>query len=412
MQEAVPPLNVIIVGAGLVGFWRRCCTTPARVIASSFKTELGAGLAIPTEYFTMFGWTGMQSPEPRSPLKISAVTSMAYDGSAGMTSDKTDLRESYGMPWLMVHRVDLHNELRRLALEVQGDSPPVSLYLNHRVVSCDTDACTVTLEGGAVRTADLIIGADGIRVRLMLASSFTFGTAGFRWLTDAKALEPYPELDWIVRTAPLGARLISAPVPPNPSDGPQKIDHRTIVIYACRGGTMVNVLAVHEDRRNQDSVPWNAPVTQTELLDFFHDYHPRFKRFLALADDIHIWQMRVVPPLRTWVNKRVCLLGDAAHASLPTLGQGFGMGLEDAVALGALLPKSTHINAIEARLLAYESLRKERAEFVARESFEQQHVPAKRGLYLRSSEMRDRVMAYDVKEAAGRVLSDLENSRG
>jgi salicylate hydroxylase len=66
------------------------------------------------------------------------------------------------------------------------------------------------------------------------------------------------------------------------------------------------------------------------------------------------------------------------------LGQGFGMGLEDAVALGVLLPKTTHVSAVETRLAAYERLRKERAEFVARESYEQQHVPAKRGLYLRS----------------------------
>jgi 2-polyprenyl-6-methoxyphenol hydroxylase-like FAD-dependent oxidoreductase len=63
---------------------------------------------------------------------------------------------------------------------------------------------------------------------------------------------------------------------------------------------------------------WNASITQQELLDFFSDYHPRFKSLLQLADDIHVWQMRVVPPLRTWVNKRVCLMGDSAHASLPS----------------------------------------------------------------------------------------------
>ncbi|KAJ7734828.1 FAD/NAD(P)-binding domain-containing protein [Mycena metata] len=422
MQETVRPLNVIVVGAGLVGFaaaaaLRRQGHRVEIYETSSFKTELGAGLAIPPNTSRCLVGLGCRVPS-LNPVENLCFTSMAYDGSAGMTSDSTNYEESYGMPWLMVHRVDLHNELKRLALDPHGDGPPASLYLNHRVVSCDVDACTVTFESGVVRQADLIIGADGIRSTMR---SFVLGedihippshTAGFRWLTNASALEPYSELDWIVKTPPLGARLISAPVPSKLSEGPRKIDHRTIVIYACRGGTMVNVLAVHEDLRDQDSVPWNAPVTQEELLDFFHDYHPRFKRLLTLADDIHIWQMRVVPPLRTWVNKRVCLLGDAAHASLPTLGQGFGMGLEDAVALGALLPKSTDINAIEARLLTYESLRKERVEFVARESFEQQHVPAKRGLYLRSSEMRDKVMAYDVKEAAERVLSELENPRG
>jgi hypothetical protein len=63
------------------------------------------------------------------------------------------------------------------------------------------------------------------------------------------------------------------------------------------------------------------------------------------------------------------------------------MGLEDAVALGALLPKATPVSRVESRLVAYEKLRKERAEFVAKESFEQQHVPAKRGLYLRCTSL-------------------------
>ncbi|KAJ7149950.1 FAD/NAD(P)-binding domain-containing protein [Mycena filopes] len=416
MCDTLRPLHIIVVGAGLVGFaaavaLRRQGHHVEIHETSGFKTELGAGLAIPPN--TLRGLIGLGCSIPNlDPVENLCFTSMAYDGSVGMRSDKTDYEASYGLPWLMVHRVDLHNELRRLALDVYLDGPPVLLHLNHRVISCDIDACSVTLEDGTTHTADLIIGADGIRSTIR---PFVLGedipippsrTAGFRWLTDAKELDPYPELDWIVKDAPLGARLISAPV----RGGSQNIDHRTIIIYACRGGTLVNVLAVHEDVRDQDSAAWNAPITQQQLLDFFHDYHPRFKRLLGLADDIHIWQMRVVPPLRTWVNKRVCLLGDAAHASLPTLGQGFGMGLEDAIALATLLPKSTDPRTIEARLVAYEALRKERAEYVARESFEQQHVPAKRGLYLRSSEMRDKVMAYDVKHEAERLLRTLEGN--
>ncbi|KAJ6578112.1 FAD/NAD(P)-binding domain-containing protein [Mycena capillaripes] len=417
-QEALRPLNVIVVGAGLVGFaaavaLRRQGHHVDIYEASGFKTELGAGLAVPPNTVRCLRGLGCNIAN-LDPVENLCFTSMAYDGSTGgMKSDQTDYEGSYGLPWLMVHRVDLHNELKRMALDADGAGPPATLYLDHRVVFCDIDRCSVTLEDEAVCMADLIIGADGIRSTIR---SFVLGedirippsrTAGFRWLTHASALEPYPELDWIVKTPPLGARLISAPIPPKPSIEPARVDHRTIVIYACRGGTMVNVLAVHEDLRDQDSVAWNVPITQQELLDFFSDYHPRFKRLLQLADNIHVWQMRVVPLLGTWVNKRVCLMGDAAHASLPTLGQGFGMGLEDAVALGVLLPKATHVEAVESRLRAYERLRKERAEFVAMESFEQQHSPAKRGLYLRCNEMRDKVMGYDVKEEAEKMLREL-----
>lgn len=69
--------------------------------------------------------------------------------------------------------------------------------------------------------------------------------------------------------------------------------------------------------------------------------------------------------------------------TFPALGQGFGMGLEDAVALGTLLPSSTPSSDIPSRLVAYEKLRKARAEYVSKESYEQQHVREKRGLYLR-----------------------------
>ncbi|KAJ7300833.1 FAD/NAD(P)-binding domain-containing protein [Mycena albidolilacea] len=409
------PLIIIVVGAGLVGFaaavaLRREGHCVTIYETSSFKTELGAGLAVPPNTLRCLLGLGCTVAN-LSPVDNLCFTSMAYDGTAGMKSDSTDYEGHFGLPWIMVHRVDLHTELRRLALDSEGMGPPARLHLSHRVVSCDVDACAITLADGSVQGADVIIGADGIRSTIR---AFVLGedipippshTAGFRWLTHASDLDPYPELDWIVKTPPLGARLISAPIVPGKAG--TKVDHRTIVIYACRGGRLVNVLGIHEDLRDQDSVAWNAPVTQEALLDFFADYHPRFRRLLELAKDVHIWQMRVVPPLQTWVNRRVCLMGDAAHASLPTLGQGFGMGLEDAVALGALLPKATPVSRVESRLVAYEKLRKERAEFVAKESFEQQHVPAKRGLYLRSTEMREQIMGYDVKEEAERVLRHL-----
>lgn len=40
-------------------------------------------------------------------------------------------------------------------------------------------------------------------------------------------------------------------------------------------------------------------------------------------------------PLKTWHRGRVILIGDAAHAMLPTQGQGASQAIEDAEALGA-----------------------------------------------------------------------------
>ncbi|PBK69781.1 FAD/NAD(P)-binding domain-containing protein [Armillaria solidipes] len=415
------PLTVIVVGAGLCGLsaaiaLRRQGHHVHILESSSFKSELGAGLAVPPNTVRSLRGLGCNIDNLK-PVDNLCFTAMAHDGSPGMMNNMTDYHKAYGEPWVMAHRVDLHNELMRVALDPEGTGPPAQLRLGVQVVSCDVEACTISLVDGSICSADLIVGADGIRSTIrsyVLGKEIDIpptGIAGYRWLTPAEALEPYPELDWIIKNPPLGARLITAPVRRNDkTDDGEKTDKRTIIIYACRNGTMINVLGVHDDPRNQNEVGWNVPVTQENLLEFFEDYHPRFKRLLQLADSIHLWQMRVVPRLDTWINKRVCLLGDSAHASLPTLGQGFGMGLEDAVALAALLPMGTKVSDVESRLIAYESLRKERAEYVATESLEQQNIPGKRGLYLRSPMMRDKIMGYDIKAEAEKVLMELITS--
>ncbi|KAK0461975.1 FAD/NAD(P)-binding domain-containing protein [Desarmillaria tabescens] len=421
------PLKVIVVGAGLGGLTaaialRRQGHRVHILESSNFKSELGAGLAVPPNTVRSLQGLGCNIDNLK-PVDNLCFSAMAHDGSPGMMNNMTDYRKAYGDPWVMAHRVDLHNELMRVALDPEGTGPPAQLRLGNQVTSCDVDACTISLVDGTICSADLIVGADGIRSTIrsyVLGKEIDIpptGIAGYRWLIPAEALDPYPELDWIVKNSPLGARLITAPVRRN-DDNEQTgatsdkndVDKRTIIIYACRNGTMINVLGVHDDPRNQNEIGWNVPVTQEKLLEFFKDYHPRFKRLLELADNIHLWQMRVVPRLETWINKRVCLLGDSAHASLPTLGQGFGMGLEDAVALATLLPLGTRVSDVEKHLVAYESLRKERAEYVAMESFEQQDIATKRGLYLRSPTMRDKIMGYDIKAEAEKVLMEMTST--
>ncbi|KAJ7616444.1 hypothetical protein FB45DRAFT_1034760 [Roridomyces roridus] len=93
------------------------------------------------------------------------------------------------------------------------------------------------------------------------------------------------------------------------------------------------------------------------------------------------------------------------------LGQGFVMCLEDAVALGVLVPAGTPRSEIAHRLEDNESLRKERAEYVSKESYEQQQVAEKRVDWLKgaiATEMRDR-SRYDVRKEAERVLDDFSS---
>jgi hypothetical protein len=59
------------------------------------------------------------------------------------------------------------------------------------------------------------------------------------------------------------------------------------------------------------------------------------------------------------------------------------MALEEAAALGCLLPRGTTRDDVPARLAAYQAVRKDRGEYVNTESVAQVAVPEKRGEYLR-----------------------------
>ena len=65
------------------------------------------------------------------------------------------------------------------------------------------------------------------------------------------------------------------------------------------------------------------------------------------------------PAPSTYVRGRLVLLGDAAHAMTPNLGQGACQALEDAATLGALLRPGTDPGLALAR---YDALRRPRAE--------------------------------------------------
>lgn len=65
------------------------------------------------------------------------------------------------------HRIDLHKELLTSAFEAPGEGPHCTLKVNHRATAMDPEAGTVTFENGTSVSADLIVAADGIRVRIM-----------------------------------------------------------------------------------------------------------------------------------------------------------------------------------------------------------------------------------------------------
>jgi 2-polyprenyl-6-methoxyphenol hydroxylase-like FAD-dependent oxidoreductase len=198
-------------------------------------------------------------------------------------------------------------------------------------------------------TADLVVVADGAGSRLRAAL-----------FPDHPGLEGSGE--WAARAlAPAGLGV--EPVPG------ELLDHRSGERFGCM------LLA---DGRTYWYATWSAahPVPDepgarlAALRARYADWHPTVGALLAATDPQvpHVAEtVQLVAPLPALAVGRVALLGDAAHAMPPDLGQGGCQAFEDAVTLGALLG-GAEPTEVPAALARYDVLRRPRTTAVARQA--------------------------------------------
>ena len=112
-----------------------------------------------------------------------------------------DCESTWGLPMYAVHRVDLHNQLRRLATQANGPGSPCNVRVLAKVVDYDAENGKVTTEDGEVLQAHLVVAADGVHstaVKQVLGDDGTVqagdtGWAGMRWLVPRDEFLSDPE---------------------------------------------------------------------------------------------------------------------------------------------------------------------------------------------------------------------------
>ncbi|HEY0640769.1 MAG TPA: FAD-dependent monooxygenase [Pseudonocardiaceae bacterium] len=109
------------------------------------------------------------------------------------------------------------------------------------------------------------------------------------------------------------------------------------------------------------------------------DWHPAVATLVLAAEEVHVTEtVRLAGPLPSFVAGRVALLGDAAHAMTPDLGQGGCQAFEDAVALGIHLRGVTPDGVPDA-LRRYDAERRPRTTAFLRASTRMQKLLTRTG---------------------------------
>ncbi|MDM4761978.1 FAD-dependent monooxygenase [Galbitalea sp. SE-J8] len=231
---------------------------------------------------------------------------------AGAWIARTDIggaiADRHGLPLVLIHRQRLVAALReRLGAERIRFETPV-----HGVEGSATDAVVTTTDG--VLRADLVVAADGARSRLrrqLFPEHPGLRHAGYTtWRMVA------PRTDGIEASETWGSNGRRFALLP--------LDEHRLYCYATANEDPGSAALDERDALRERFGSWHAPIP--DLID-------------SLAPDAVIRSdvNELSAPLAVLHRDRTVLVGDAAHAMTPDLGQGGCQALEDAVTLGAVM---------------------------------------------------------------------------
>jgi salicylate hydroxylase len=317
---------VIIVGGGTGGLaaaiaLRRLGIEVVVLEQAPAFTAIGAGLGLQVNATRALTHVGGDRYWRETSSRIDAEHNLGLESGALISAvDNAAQVAKYGEHYRCGHRADLMRSL----LE---PLPEDSVRVGSRVVALEQTAAgvRVTLDSGEELSADLLIGADGLRstVRMLLfgeqEARFT-GVVVWRGLIPTERIPQRHRgllLSWL---------------------GPR----RHVLVYPIRRDShpeAVTSLSAFVPVEEVQRESWTVSGDLDDLRSSLEGACGDLTELLGLMDSALITGIYFRDPLESWGTERVVLLGDAAHPAPPSAGQGAGMALEDAVMLAACVDR-------------------------------------------------------------------------
>ncbi|WP_338616836.1 NAD(P)/FAD-dependent oxidoreductase [Pigmentiphaga sp. CHJ604] len=214
------------------------------------------------------------------------------------------------------------------------------IVMNSEVVSA-TPRGELTLASGERATADLIVAADGVNSRIrdalgLLKSRVTMGDGAIRVLMPRRG-DAVDSADEIVEHWSGKRRLLYVP---------------------CGKPWLYLALTTLLDDTAGQALPLDARTWGASF--------PHLRPLLERIGTLGRWDPFETIHLRTWSSGRVAVVGDAAHAQAPNLGQGGGCAMMNALGLAVAVDQDPDLGSALRRWEARERPLTEHTQRVSR----------------------------------------------
>lgn len=342
----------------------------------------GAGLNIAPNGARLCRWLGvdLDGGDPKDPdgaidggraSILESTRQVMPDNSLSTRPIDHNTKLGDGAGFHHMHRLDLLMCLYQRVSEFgpeSGQPCPIRVHMGKRLKSLSqtSDAVTAGFEDGSETTGDVLIGADGINSKVL--ALIWPDTPPKRW-TQVVVYRGMIRRDAVAALR----KADGSPLDYNPIDSfsmdTRRAENGWCMTYWMRGWELLNTALIYYE-------PDAAEFERDDWGDWFPIDHAEMQATMSKAfandprnDDVQAlagamgnptkWGLYDRDAFEHWQEGRICLLGDAAHPMLPTMGQGGSQAFEDGAALGCCF--KLHGTDVYSALLHYERVRHYRA---------------------------------------------------
>jgi 2-polyprenyl-6-methoxyphenol hydroxylase-like FAD-dependent oxidoreductase len=340
-------MNGIIIGGGIAGLACAHALNQVNISTRVYESTptlkaVGAGLVLGTNAMQILDRLDLAKAVIQEGNELKSFEITNHQLKALQTVFQENTKRRFGFYGTAIHRAKLHQVLVDRLKDGQ-------LELGHQLAHLEQDSSNsiAHFANGQSQEADFFIGADGIHSKLR---EVAFPAVKMRaaqqycWRGITSLPSNFPDPHKAIESWGNQRRFGLIPI------GDQKLYWFAVVTD--------HQWQIQEKQSDQEA-----------LIHAFKDFHPLIHTVLQstpasaiLRNDIYDFA-----PIPNWYKENICLIGDAAHAMTPNMGQGACQAIEDAYFLAKAAEENTDI---QQAFLNFQKIRKPRVDRIVNQSLQ------------------------------------------
>lgn len=334
-------MEIAIIGGGITGLTTALAFHKLGIQSTVYEqaeqlNEIGAGVWLQPNAMHILQWLGLKDEIVRAGCVLDKME-ITYPNLQPVRKINADVvSDRYGHQTVAIHR----GKLQRILFEAFEKVGKVELgmaYQSH----ADQNQRSVIQFNQKIVEADLVIGADGIgsKVRTSIGLPSVFRN------TNQICCRGIANYELPLQLKKSGKEAWGKKI----RFGFSEVAPGQVFFFVVM---------------NQEVCPKDINVKT--VAQQFKGFDPLVPDLIRTTKHLHIAELSDLKRLETWHKNNTCLVGDAAHATTPNMGQGACQGIEDAYYISHIL---AHHKTPQHAFASFEQKRRKKVDYVVNNSW-------------------------------------------